>query len=189
MDILILLGTLFFCFAHRRADRLCARRSAALAGAFWIGIPLEAVMLQDLERGQQGRDADDPVLRARRRDHGGRRHGAPPGGLRQCAGRVHARPRRAVGGQRARDDVSERHFRLGGGRHLGDRVGDDPADGEDRLSARLRHQRDDQRLGAGTAGAAEPQRGDLFARHRRHDLDHQPVHGRRRARACCSAPR
>ena len=37
------------------------------------------------------------------------------------------------------------------------------------------------------AGAAEPQRGDLFARDRRHDLDHQPVHGRRRARACCSA--
>ena len=29
----------------RRADRLCARL-AALAGAYWIGIPLEAVMLQ-----------------------------------------------------------------------------------------------------------------------------------------------
>ena len=46
MDILILLGTLFFCFAHRRADRLFARRSARSPARLWIGIPLEAVMLQ-----------------------------------------------------------------------------------------------------------------------------------------------
>ena len=32
------------------------------------------------------------------------------------------------------------------------------------LSAGLRHQCDDQRLGAGAPGPAEPQRGDLFAR-------------------------
>ena len=51
----------------------------ALAGALWIGIPLEAVMLQDLRRRQQGRDADDSVLRAGRRDHGRRRHGAAAG--------------------------------------------------------------------------------------------------------------
>ena len=36
-------------------------------------------------------------------------------------------------------------------------------------------------LGAGDPGAAQPQRGDLFAGDRRHDLDHQPVHGRRGA--------
>ena len=85
-------------------------------------------------------------------------------------------------GQRAGHDVSQRHFRLGGRRHIGDRIGDDPANGEERLSARVRDQCDDHRLGAGAAGAAEPQRGDLLARDRRHDLDHQPVHGRRRAR-------
>ena len=37
---------MFFCFADRRADRLFARRWRRIAGAFWIGIPLEAVMLK-----------------------------------------------------------------------------------------------------------------------------------------------
>ena len=122
-----------------------------------------------------------PVLRARRRHHGGRRHGAAARRLRRRAGRLHPRARRAVGRQRARDHVPERHLRLFGRRHLGDRLGDDPADGEGRLSARVRDQRDHHRLGAGAAGAAEPQRRHLFARDRRHHLDHQPVHGGRRA--------
>ena len=142
MDIFVLLGTLFVCFvigvpiayslalaAHRR--RVLDRHPARSGDA------------EDLRRRQQGRDADHPVLRARRRHHGGGRHGAPPGRLRRRAGRLHPRARRPLGRQRAGDHVPERHLRLGGRRHLGDRLGDDPADGEGRLSARVRHQRDD----------------------------------------------
>jgi tripartite ATP-independent transporter DctM subunit len=45
MDIVIVLGTLFGCFAVG-VPIAYALGLAALAGAFWIGIPLEAVMLQ-----------------------------------------------------------------------------------------------------------------------------------------------
>jgi tripartite ATP-independent transporter DctM subunit len=45
MDILVLLGTLFFCFAVGMPIAY-ALGLAALAGALWIDIPLEAVMLQ-----------------------------------------------------------------------------------------------------------------------------------------------
>ena len=45
MDILIPLGTLFLCFALG-VPIAYALGLAALAGAWWIGIPLEAVMLQ-----------------------------------------------------------------------------------------------------------------------------------------------
>ena len=180
MDIFVLLATMFVCFVIG-VPIAYSLALAAIAGAIWIGIPLEARDAEDLRRREQGRDADHPVLRAGRRHHGRGRHGAAPGRLRRRAGRLHARARRPLGRQRAGDHVSQRHFRLVGRRHLGDRLGDDPADGEGRLSARVRHQRDDHRLGAGAAGAAEPQRGDLFAGDRRHDLDHQPVHGRRRA--------
>ena len=115
---------------HRHADRLCARlrragrrlvdRHSARSGD-----------AEDLRRRQQGRDADHSVLRAGRRHHGGRRHGAAAGRLRQRARRPRARARRAVGGQHPRHDVPERHIRLVGRRHVGDRLGDDPADGEE----------------------------------------------------------
>ena len=177
MEILVVIGDPAPRLRPRRADRLCAG-SGGTRRRLVDRHPARGGDAAGVERGQQIRDADDPVLCAGRRDHGRGRHGAPPCRLRQCAGRHGAAARRAVRGQRPRHDVSERHLGFGGRRHLGDRVGHDPADGEDRLSARLRHQCDDQRLGAGTAGAAEPQRGDLLARHRRHDLDHQPVHGR-----------
>ena len=45
MDILIVLGTLFVCFALG-VPIAYALGLAAFAGAYWIGIPLEAVMLQ-----------------------------------------------------------------------------------------------------------------------------------------------
>ena len=181
MDLVILLGTLFFCFAIGMPISY-ALGFGALAGALWIGIPLEAVMLKISDGVSKVAMLTIPffVLAGAIMAEGGmaRRLVA----LRQRARRRGARARRAVGGQHPRHDVPQRHFRLVGRRHLGDRLGDDPADGKGRLSARLRHQRDDQRLGAGDPGAAEPQRGDLFAGDRRHDLDHQPVHGRRRAR-------
>src|SRR3954451_20471102 len=45
MDLLILLGTLFVCFAIGMAISY-ALGMGALAGTLWIGIPLEAVMLK-----------------------------------------------------------------------------------------------------------------------------------------------
>ena len=86
-----------------------------------------------------------------------------------------------VRGEHHRDDVPVRHFRLVDRGHVGDRLGDDSADGKGRLSARVRDQRHDQRVGAGDPRPAVAQRRDLFARDRRPDLDHEPVHGGRRA--------
>src|SRR5271166_5161156 len=45
MEILIVIGSLFICFALG-VPIAYALGLAALAGAYWIGIPLEAVMLQ-----------------------------------------------------------------------------------------------------------------------------------------------
>ena len=59
-------------------------------------------------------------------------------------------------GEHSRHDIPERNLRLLGRRYLGDRLGDDSANGKSRLSARLRHQRDHQRVGAGDHGAAQP---------------------------------
>ena len=188
MDILVVLGILFLGIALG-VPIAYALGLAALAGALWIGIPLEAVMLQISSGVSKFAMLTIPffVLAGAIMAEGGmaRRLVALANVL---VGLVRA-ARRAVGGQHPRHDVYERHLRLGGRRHLGDRLGDDPADGEIRLSAGVRDQCDDHRLGAGAARAAEPQRRDLFAGDRRHDLDRQPVHGRRRCRACCSAPR
>jgi TRAP-type mannitol/chloroaromatic compound transport system permease large subunit len=45
MDIAVLLVTMFFCFAIS-VPIAYSLALAAIAGAFWIGIPLEAVMLK-----------------------------------------------------------------------------------------------------------------------------------------------
>ena len=50
MDIFVVLGDLFLCIALG-VPIAYALALAALAGALWIGIPLEAVMLQDLRAG------------------------------------------------------------------------------------------------------------------------------------------
>ena len=168
-------------FRHRRANRLFAGARRDCRGAV-DRHSAGSGNAQNLRRRQQGRHADHSVFRIGRRNHGRRRHGAPPRCLRRCPGRLHPRARRPFGGQCAGDDFSERHFRLSSGGHFRHRFGDDPADGEERVPSRIRYQCDDHRLGAGSPRAAEPQCGDLFARHRRHHLDHQPVHGRRRAR-------
>src|SRR4029077_10174750 len=86
--------------------------------------------------------------------------------------------RRAFDRERAGDDVPERHFRLGGRGYVGPRLGDDPANGEERLSPSFRDQPDDHLIGPGAAGAAEPQCGAVLARYWWHDLAHRPVHGR-----------
>ena len=78
---------------------------------------------------------------------------------------------------------------LVGGRHRLDRLGDDPADDQERLSAAVCRQRDDLGFAAAAADPAFPQRGDLFAGRRRHSVGGAPVHGRRDTRACCSGCR
>ena len=182
MDLFILLGTLFLCFGIGMPISY-ALGFGALVGALVDRHSAGSGDAENLRRREQGGDADDSVLRAGRRHHGRRRHGAAAGGFANViVGVVRVR-----GGLSAVNILAttflQRHLRLVGRRHLGDRLGDDPADGEGRLSARLRHQRHHQRLGAGDPGAAEPQRGDLFAGDRRHHFDHQPVHGRRGAGA------
>ena len=104
MDIFVLLDDDVRLLRHRRADRLFAgaRRDRRRV---LDRHPARSGDAEDLRRGQQGRDADHPVLRAGRRHHGGGRHGAAPGRLRRRAGRLHPRARRAVGRQRAGDDV------------------------------------------------------------------------------------
>ncbi len=133
MDIAVLLVTMFFCFL------------IGVPIAYSLGLAAIAAVIVDrhsarsgdaanLQRGQQGRDADHPLLRAGRRHHGGRRHGAAHGRLRRRAGRLHPRARRPFGRQCAGDDAAERNIRLVGRRRLGDRLGDDSANGEERIS-------------------------------------------------------
>ena len=180
MDLLILLGTLFFCFGIGMPISY-ALGLGALVGALWIGIPAEAVMLKISDGVSKVAMLTIPffVLAGAIMAEGGMAHRLVT--LCQRDRRSCACPRRPVRGEHSGDDVPQRHLRLLGRRYLGDRLGHDPANGKGRLSARLRHQRHDQRVGPGHHGAAEPQRGDLFAGDRRHHLDHQPVHGRRGA--------
>ena len=135
MDLVILLGTLFLCFAIGMPISY-ALGVGALAGALWIGIPPEAVMLKISDGVSKVAMLTIPffVLAGAIMAEGGmaRRLVA----FRQCAGRRGADARRLVGGKHPRHDVPERNFRLLGRRYLGDRLSDDPADGKSRLSAR-----------------------------------------------------
>src|SRR6266481_3352769 len=132
MEILIVVGTLLVCFALG-VPIAYALGLGALAGAYWIGIPLEAVMLQVSSGVSKFAMLTIPFF--------------------VLAGAI-----MAEGGMARRlvrfADV------LVGGRYLGDRLRHDPADGEGRVSARLRDQCHDQRLGPGAPGAAQPQCGD-----------------------------
>ena len=175
MDIFILIGGFtIFCLlgmpvayalgiaAHlrRSVDRSSARSGDA----------------QNVRRHGRFRAARDPVLHPGRRHHGRRRHGRTSRQPCQDLRRLHAR--RPGAGEHPRLDLLRLHLRLVGRRHRGDRLGDDPADDQERLSAAVRGQRDDCRLAAAAADSALAQRGDLFARRRRHDLGRASVHRR-----------
>ena len=188
MDIFILLATMLVCFVIGMPIAY-SLALAAIAGAWSIGIPLEAVMLKISDGVSKVAMLTIPffVLAGAIMAEGGmaRRLVAFADvlvGFTRVRGGLSDR-------QRAGDDVPERHFRLGGGRYLRDRLGDDPANGKSRLSPGVRDQPHHHLLGSGAAGAAEPQRGAVFAGDRRHDLDQRAVHGRRLSRACCSASR
>ena len=183
MDALVLLGS-FFVLMIIGVPVAYALGLAALIGALWIDIPLDAVMIQLASRGQQVLAAGDSVLRAGRRDHGRGRHGAAPGRVRRRAGRLH--PRRAVAGQHpglAPSSARSRARRWPTPRRIGSVL--IPEMEKQRLPARLRDRGHRQRLGAGDPDPAQPQRGDLLAGRRRHGAHRGAVHGRRGCRGCC----
>ena len=115
---------------HRHADRLLAcawRRSPALSGS---DIPLEAVMLKISDGVSKVAMLTIPffVLAGAIMAEGGMAQAACR--FRRRAGRLHARARRPLGRQRRGDDFSQRHFRFGRRRHIGDRLGHDSANGD-----------------------------------------------------------
>ena len=186
MDVLILVGS-FAVLCLLGMPVAYALGLAAILAALWIDIPLEAVMLKVVRRHERLLAAGDPVLHPGRRDHGGRRHGRAPRQPRQGVRRLH--PRRHGAGQHRRLDHVRLHLRLVGRRHRGGRLGDDPADDQERLSAPVRRQRHHLGLAAAAAAAALAQHDHLFARRRRHDLGRAPVHGAASSRRCCSGSR
>ena len=130
---------------------------AAILGALWIDIPLEAVMLKISDGTDDFALLAIPffVLAGAIMAEGG------------MAVRLVNLARVFVGAIRGglalvnvlACTLLRRHLRLVGRRHRVDRLGDDPADGQAGYPQRLRHQRDDLRLGAGAADPAVAQRG------------------------------
>ena len=184
MDILVLLGS----FAV-----LCA---LGVPVAYALGLsaldrgdvgrhPARSGDAQDLGRHRRLRAAGDPVLRAGGRHHGRRRHGDAPRQPREGVRRLHSR--RPGAGQHPRQHALRLHLGLVGRRHGVDRLGDDSADGEGGLPARVRHQRHDLRLGAGADDPAVAQRRHLLAGGGRHDLGRASVPRRHLSRPAVRA--
>ena len=151
MDILVLLGG-FTVLCALGVPVAYALGLAALIAAFWVDIPLEAVMIKISD------GTDDFVLLA-----------IPffvlAGGIMAeggMAARLVMLAKVFVGfirggmarGQRPGEHAVRLHLGLVGRRYLGDRHGDDSADGEAGLFARVRDQCDHLRLGAGAADPA-----------------------------------
>ncbi len=157
------------------AGRLCARARGRAHRAVG-GHPARGRHAQGLRRHERVLAARDPVLRARRRDHGGGRHGRAAGQSRQGVRRLH--PRRHGAGQHRGLDAVRLHLGVFRGRHRGGRLGHDPADDQERLSAAVCRQRHDLRLAAAATAATLSQHDHLFARCRRHDLGSAVVRGR-----------
>ena len=184
MDVLILIGGFTVAVPARHAGRLCAGPRRDPRGA--VDRPAaRSRHAEDLRRHGRLLAAGHPVLHPGRRHHGRRRHGRAPRQPRQGVRRLH--PRRPGAGQHPGLDHVRLHLRLVGRRHRLDRLGDDPADDQERLSAPVRRQRDDLGLAAAAADPALAQRGHLFARGRRHDLGRAPVHGRHHSRPAARA--
>ena len=176
MDILVLLGCLFTLFALS-VPIAYSLGLAAIAGALWIGVPLEAVMLKISDGVSKVAMLTIPffVLAGAIMAEGG------------MAKRLVAFANVLVGivpvrGGLSAVNVIATTFLSG---ISGSSVADTSAIGSVMipqmekvgLPARVRDQRHDHRVGAGDPGAAQPQRSHLFARDRRPDFDHEPLHG------------
>ncbi len=182
MEFFVVVITLFACFAIG-VPIAYSLGLAAIAGAMWIGIPLEAVMLKISDGVSKVAMLTIPFF--------------------VLAGAIMAEggmARRLV----AFANVLVGFFRIRGGLSVvnvvattflsgisGSSVADTSAIGSVMIPQMekngyprvVRDQRHHHCLGAGAAGAAQPQRRDLLACHRRHDIDHQLVHGGRRSGA------
>ena len=195
MDILILVGSFTVVCLLGMPVAYALGLAAILGGA--VDRPAARSRdAQGLRRHERLLAAGDSVLHPRRRHHGGRRHGRAAGQSRQGVRRLHPR-RHGAGQYRGLDDV-RLHLGLLGRRYGGGRLGHDPADDQERLSALVRRQRHDLGIAAAAAAAALAQHDHLFARRRRHDLGRAAVHGRHRPgaaaravadRAACSSSR
>ena len=176
MDILILVGS-FAIVCLMGMPVAYALGLAAILGALWTGIPLEAVMLK-VSGGMSGFSLlaiPFFILCGAIMAVGGMAERLV--NVRQSVRWLHSR-RHGTGQHRGLDDV-RLHLGLVGRRHRRGRRGDDPADDQERLSAAVRGQCHDLRLAAAPAAAAVAQHGDLLARRRRHYFGRTPFHGRR----------
>ena len=177
MDALVLLGG-FSVLCALGVPVAYALGLAALIAALWIDIPLEAVMLKISDGTDDFALLAIPFFVLAGAHHGRGRHGARGWSTSpRCSSASSAAAWRWS--TSSPSTLLRLHLGLVGRRHRLDRLGDDPADGEAGLPARLRHQRHHLRLGAGAADSALAQRGDLLARRRRHDLGRAPVPRRR----------
>src|ERR1700738_392454 len=123
MDIFILLATMLVCFLIGMPIAY-SLALAAIAGAWSIGIPLEAVMLKISDGVSKVAMLTIPFFVLAGAIMGGGGTAPPAGGVCRRPGRVYPGARRPVDRQRAGNDVPERHFRFGGRRYLRDRLGD-----------------------------------------------------------------
>ena len=174
MDVLILVGS-FTIVCLMGMPVAYALGLAAILGALWTDIPLEAVMLK-VSGGMSGFS----LL-------------AIPffilcGAIMAVGGMAERLVNLAKvfvgfirGGMALVNIVASTMFGCISGSSVADTAavgcGDDPADDQERLSAAVRGQCHDLRLAAAPAAAAVAQHDHLFARRRRHHLGRAPVHG------------
>src|SRR5689334_24505483 len=103
MDIFILLATMLVCFLIGMPIAY-SLGLAAIVGAMWIGIPLEAVMLKISDGVSKVAMLTIPFF-VLGRHHVRGRHGTASRRVRQRDRGLGARARRPLGGERHRDDV------------------------------------------------------------------------------------
>ena len=150
MDALVLIGSFVLLMLIGLPVAYCLGL-AALIGALWIDLPLDAVMIQIGAGVNKFSLLAIPffVLAGAIMAEGGmaRRLVAFAGGL---------RARWPVLGQHHGLDLFWCHLRHVGGRHRLDRLGADPRDGKKGLSPAFCNGSDRQRLGAGHLDPAQP---------------------------------
>lgn len=172
MDAFVLLFTLAILLALGMPVAFAVGLSA-VAGALWIDLPLEALMIQITSGVNKFTLLAIPffILAGAIMAEGD----CPTAGqfrLRVCW----LYSRWAVAGEYCGLHVLRRDFRLVGGGYGLHWQRNDPGDGEEGLSARLCGGGDRQRVGTGDFDPAQPQLGNLFPRGRRDGLYRDAVY-------------
>lgn len=158
MDAFVLLFTLAILLALGMPVAFAVGLSA-VAGALWIDLPLEALMIQITSGVNKFTLLAIPFFILAGAIMA---EGALPDGWSTSRTFCRLYSRRAVAGEHRGINVLRRDFRLVGGGYGVYRQRDDPGDGEEGLSARIRGGGDGQRVGAGDPDPAQPQLGDLL---------------------------